>query len=170
MTMKVLENLRLYILAVAIGCATALPISSVAADFITTSHLANKGDAAAQFNLGVMYYKGDGVRQDYAKAHTWFLKAVSQGHSNAQSNLGAMFYQGNGVQQDYARAFEWYTKAANQGNAGAQSALGIMYDTAKGMRQDYEDKSKSISSREKHHDGSVGRHSAERFQPTQAFR
>ena len=86
MTMKVLENLRLYILAVAIGCATALPISSVAADFITTSHLANKGDAAAQFNLGVMYYQGESIPQNKLKSKEWFGKACDNGNKNGCDN------------------------------------------------------------------------------------
>lgn len=31
-----------------------------------------QGDAAAQFNLGLMYYKGNGVIQDYTRAHMWW--------------------------------------------------------------------------------------------------
>ena len=32
---------------------------------------AEQGDAAAQHNLGVMYANGQGVAQDYVKAHMW---------------------------------------------------------------------------------------------------
>jgi TPR repeat protein len=32
---------------------------------------AEQGDALAQKNLGLMYYKGQGVPQDYVKAHMW---------------------------------------------------------------------------------------------------
>ena len=34
--------------------------------------LANQGDASAQFNLGLMYNKGQGVPKDYVQAHKWF--------------------------------------------------------------------------------------------------
>ncbi len=34
--------------------------------------LANQGDADAQHNLGLMYYKGQGVAQDQAVAVKWY--------------------------------------------------------------------------------------------------
>ena len=33
---------------------------------------AEQGDASAQCNLGVMYYNGQGVKQDYAKTKEYF--------------------------------------------------------------------------------------------------
>ena len=36
---------------------------------------AEDGNADAQFNLGVMYSKGRGVEQDYARAAHWYRKA-----------------------------------------------------------------------------------------------
>ncbi len=36
-----------------------------------------QGNAGAQYNLGVMYDKGQGVPQDYAQAHMWFNLAAS---------------------------------------------------------------------------------------------
>ncbi|MCH8098520.1 MAG: sel1 repeat family protein [Proteobacteria bacterium] len=38
--------------------------------------LAEQGDAEAQFNLGLMYYKGRGVPQDYAEAVKWYRLAA----------------------------------------------------------------------------------------------
>ena len=52
--------------------------------------LANDGDAAAQFNLGLMYLTGHGVQQDYSAAALWFRKAAEQGYALAQSNLGVL--------------------------------------------------------------------------------
>ena len=40
---------------------------------------AAKGEASAQFNLGLMYAKGQGVTQDYAEAVRWYRKAADQG-------------------------------------------------------------------------------------------
>ncbi|MCX5727856.1 MAG: sel1 repeat family protein, partial [Nitrospirae bacterium] len=34
--------------------------------------LAEQGDAAAQYNLGVLYEKGRGVPQDYTQARQWW--------------------------------------------------------------------------------------------------
>ena len=48
--------------------------------------LAEQGVASAQYNLGVMYVKGDGVPQDYVLAYMWFHIAGSNGHKNAVAN------------------------------------------------------------------------------------
>jgi hypothetical protein len=40
---------------------------------------ATKGDANAQFNLGVMYYKSEGVPQDYVEAYKWVFIAGLNG-------------------------------------------------------------------------------------------
>ena len=41
--------------------------------------LAKQGDADAQFNLGLMYDKGQGVPQDYKTAVKWYRLAAEQG-------------------------------------------------------------------------------------------
>jgi TPR repeat protein len=48
--------------------------------------LAEQGDASAQYNLGVMYDNGEGVIQDYTRAHMWWNIAASQGHEEAMEN------------------------------------------------------------------------------------
>ncbi len=73
--------------------------------------LAEQGDAAAQYNLGVMYYGGYGVPQDYAEAVRWYRKAAEQGNAPAQYNLGVMYHTGQGVPQDYVYAHMWYNVA-----------------------------------------------------------
>ncbi len=40
-----------------------------------TKTLAEQDGAEAQYNLGVMYGKGQGVKQDYVEAAKWFKKA-----------------------------------------------------------------------------------------------
>lgn len=67
-----------------------LSVSAMALDFSQTQRLANQGDAKAQYNLGVMYYKGEGVLQDRFKAIEWFQKAANQGHIKAKFNIEAM--------------------------------------------------------------------------------
>ena len=54
---------------------------------------AEQGDAGAQYNLGLMYDKGQGVPQDYATAVSWYRKAAEQGDAEAQFNLGLMYAQ-----------------------------------------------------------------------------
>jgi TPR repeat protein len=59
-----------------------------------------------------MYYKGNGVPQDYVEAVKWFRLAAAHGNAEAQSNLGVMYYKGNGVPQDYVQAYKWFSLAA----------------------------------------------------------
>ena len=48
---------------------------------------AEQGYDDTQNNLGIMYYKGEGVPQDDAEAYTWFAVAVANGHEHAKDNL-----------------------------------------------------------------------------------
>jgi TPR repeat protein len=90
-----------------------------ASAFVEFSELAEQGDMDAQYNLGLMYNKGEGVIQDYAAAVTWYSKSAEQGYAPAQFNLGHLYLNGSGVAQDYAAAAAWYTLAAEQGHVEA---------------------------------------------------
>ena len=72
---------------------------------------AEQGDAVAQYKLGVMYYDGSGVLQDYAEAVKWYREAAEQGHAIAQNSLGQMYDLGQGVPQaGTGKQFEVYDK------------------------------------------------------------
>ena len=88
---------------------------------------------AALTNLGLQYYNGRGVPQDYVQARQWYEKAAAQGNANAQFMLGLIYANGQGVPQDYAMAREWYEQAAVQGNANAQNNLGALYFNGRGV-------------------------------------
>jgi hypothetical protein len=77
---------------------------------------AEQGDAERQFNLGMLYYEGHGVTQDYAMARQWWEQAAAQGNAAAQYNLGVLYKKGQGVPQNDATAREWFEKAAAQGH------------------------------------------------------
>ena len=98
--------------------------------------LAGQGIAIAQYNLGSMYDKGQGVTRDYAEAIKWYRKAADQGLAEAQYNLGYMYYQGQGVSKDPAASAKWYGKAAEQGLVQAQFNMGLMYDKGQGVSRD----------------------------------
>jgi TPR repeat protein len=79
--------------------------------------LAESGEAIAQFNVGLMYYEGQGVRQDYARAAEWFQRAADQGYLKAQYNLGAMYGVGKGVKRDFVEAYMWLDLCAANGDS-----------------------------------------------------
>jgi TPR repeat protein len=99
--------------------------------------LAEQGNAKAQFNLGLMYKKGEGVPQDYTETMKWYRKAAEQDLADAQYNLGVMYHEGEGVPQEYTEAMKWFQKAAEQEYAKAQYNLGVMYHEGEGVPQDY---------------------------------
>ena len=99
---------------IALGLKQAVWADDVS-DFKETLQVAEQGNAEAQFNLGLMYDNGQGVRQDYAQAVQWFGKAAEQGLANAQYNLGVMYANGEGIHQSYKIAKEWFGKACDNG-------------------------------------------------------
>ena len=61
---------------------------------------ASPGNAAAQFNLGVLYENGRGTKVDFAKANEWYRKASAQGDALAIGNLGMSYVRGQGVKEN----------------------------------------------------------------------
>lgn len=112
---------------------------------------ADKGLHLAQYNLGVLYYSGRGVPQDFSKAMEWTRKAAEQGHAEAQFNLGAMYYNALGVDnpgpdfwpftlwhqdENHERAAQWYERAAENGHTQARYNLATMYENGEGVERD----------------------------------
>lgn len=86
---------------------------------------------------GRMYYKGDGVPQDYKKAFEAYSEAAKKGDLIAQSMLGAMYYTGKGVPKDHRKAFEAFKTAAEKGFDVAQYRLGYLHEYGIGTPQDH---------------------------------
>ncbi len=85
--------------------------------------LADKGDARAQYNLGLLYASGLGVTHDYQAALKWHRMAAKQGHAGAQNELAQMYSKGQGVSQDYVRAHMWYSIATESLSGGSKQVL-----------------------------------------------
>ncbi|MFQ6018307.1 MAG: tetratricopeptide repeat protein [Kiloniellaceae bacterium] len=73
--------------------------------------LAEQGDARAQYSLGLMYYRGEGVLPDLAEAAKWYRSAADRGDPDAQLNLGLMYALGEGVRKNYVQAYKWFALA-----------------------------------------------------------
>jgi hypothetical protein len=101
--------------------------------------LPEPGDAKAQRELAIRYYRGDGVPKDAALAAVWLLKAAEQGDPESQTLLAAMYTLGDGVPKDAPKAVEWYRKAAEQGFAAAQLGLGAKYAQGNGVARNLVD-------------------------------
>ena len=98
---------------------------------------ADHGDVPSMRNLGISYFNGYGVTQDYAKAREWYEKAAEKGEKVAMLGLALLYANGQGGTQDYAKAREWLEKAAEKGDASAMYSLGALYANGQGGTQDY---------------------------------
>ena len=99
---------------------------------------AQKGFLSEQTLLGRLYYKGDGVKQNYTKAVYWLTKAAEQGSVNAQYYLAEIYRKKEDACGYYCDrlAAKWYRKAADQGDYMSQLIIGDMYIRGVGVIQD----------------------------------
>lgn len=88
---------------------------------LLTAAAATNTDAA--FELGMLYYEGNGVTKDIARAHELFLKAAGGNNPNAMVNLGVIAYNGEIGAGDRALADHWWRLAAARGSPDAQRFL-----------------------------------------------
>lgn len=84
----------------------------------------------AQYNLGIIYYHGEGTAKDYQEALKWFHLAAEQNDADAQYNLGFMYGRGEGSPKNHRQSMEWFQKAASQGHTGAREILEKMFRKA----------------------------------------
>jgi TPR repeat protein len=92
----------------------------------------------AQYNLGVLYERGLGVREDETRALLWYHSAAEQGHPLAQYNLGVLYAAGRGVPLSYAEAAYWFEQAAERGVPAAAYNLGVLVEGGLGRTRDME--------------------------------
>jgi hypothetical protein len=97
---------------------------------------ARAGNLAAQFNLGVLFESGRGVRRDNSKALEWYRRAAEGGFAPAQHDLGVRCENGFGLPKDPVEAAKWYLLAAQQGYPPSQTNLGYLYKKGLGVPQD----------------------------------
>lgn len=75
----------------------------------------NYGNYDGKNGLGLCYYTGNGVKQNYQHAFTHFNDSymIEPSEDNLY-NLGNCYYNGHGVKKDYYKAFLLYDKAYNK--------------------------------------------------------
>lgn len=95
--------------------ATELSASDIAA----IQKFAEQGNAQMQYNLGVLYARGQGVPKDYYEAAKWLLKAADQGEAKAQTMLGLFHLSGRGVSKDKQKGCDLIHASVKHGNKEA---------------------------------------------------
>jgi len=89
-------------------------------------HLAEMGDANAQFRLGNLYYSPppkSGIRQSYHRAFQLFLASAKSGNPHSQHNLAVLYLKGQGVEQNQQKSLAWFLIAAENGSKSAKRTI-----------------------------------------------
>jgi TPR repeat protein len=97
---------------------------------------AQDGDATAQYYVGLMYLKGQGVPKDDASAVEWLRKSADAGNAYARTYMGAINRRGEIVPRNYQEAMRWYLLAAKQNFKNAQYSIALMYYQGWGVNKD----------------------------------
>jgi TPR repeat protein len=93
---------------------------------------AKSGSSTAQFNLGVLYGAGLGVKQDFDQSYDWYQLSASNNHPMGQLQMGFLYYYKN---KNFTEAAKWLHLAATQNNPRAMYRLSMMYTTGTGVPQ-----------------------------------
>ena len=96
----------------------------------------NEGASSGCYNLGLLYYNGTEVEQEYFKAAEAFAKACDDGHEKACYNLAYMYQNGYGVRLDSKKALDLYEKTCSSGLGASCYNISNMYEVADGVEKD----------------------------------
>jgi len=81
-------------------------------------------ESPAAYDLGLRYFRGDGVGQDSYKALTWMRSAAERGHLEAQKALGRLYLSGlEEMGADPGEAERWLSITAGRGDKEAVELL-----------------------------------------------
>jgi len=86
-----------------------------------------ENDANAQYCLGNMYNKGEGVLRDYAQAMAWYERSMTNGNMESLYSIAQLYQDGRGVRVDEKKAFDLKLKAAENDCRMAQNSIGHDY-------------------------------------------
>ena len=87
---------------------------------------AEAGDAISQYQVGMMYYYGQGVVVDFEQARAWLEKAAAQDDPDAIGQLGGMYFDGEGVALSWRRARELWERAIELGHSKSMKYMQIL--------------------------------------------
>jgi TPR repeat protein len=91
------------------------PSAGIHQDFARAMRIYNLaatyGHPAAQYALGVMHLRGQGIEPSPQQGLKWLFKAARARYALAEAELGDLYWKGQFVQADRTRALMWYILA-----------------------------------------------------------
>jgi TPR repeat protein len=97
----------------------------------------DSGERQGCNNLGLMYYRGEGVAKDLNRAADLYKRACDAGGSGGCLNLGLMYLRGESVPKDPNRAADLFKRSCDENAAQACTNLGLMYARGENLTQDF---------------------------------
>jgi len=94
------------------------------------------GERKGCHDLGLMYYRGEGVAKDLNRAAGLYKRACDAGGTGGCLDLGLMYLRGEGVPKDPKRAADFYKRACDAGSPPGCTDLGRMYHNGEGVEKD----------------------------------
>ena len=108
---------------------------------------AEKGYRSAQYQLALMYDRGEGVLEDKEKALYWAIQSAKDGDSEALFTVAVWLDRGYGGERQFSEVLSFYELSAVAGNPKAMASLISIYQ---GGQDDVPaDKQKAIYWRQK---------------------
>jgi len=98
---------------------------------------AKSGDIKSQFNLGLLFARGESFSPNDEKALYWWELAEQNGSTKAELMLGLFYHLGRGTGRNEQDAIEWYENAADAGYHDALYNLAMIYYYGRGVEQNY---------------------------------
>lgn len=81
----------------------------------------------ALYELGLKYYKGDGVEQDYKTAFSLFESSAQQCYVRAMYYVSMCLSKGQGTEVNMTDSIKWCKRGANAGHSRCQYRLASLY-------------------------------------------
>ena len=121
-----IASVLFFLTVLIITAANAFGAWSAAKNRLRLQAAAETGNVMAQNELGLIYFLGDWVDQDFKIAMEWFEKAANQGDPDASNNIGIMHLNGQGTEKSYIQAYAWFSVAAANDSKLAQEHKGLV--------------------------------------------
>ncbi|MFC7291169.1 peptidoglycan-binding protein [Hirschia litorea] len=102
----------------------------------TMRKAADQGLAAAQYRMGKLYERGEGVPRSIKESRKWTKLSAENGNVKAMHDLAVFYAEGEGGEQSFVGGVEWFTRAAEHGLIDSQYNLGVLYEQGLGVSAD----------------------------------
>src|SRR5579863_1710033 len=93
------------------------------------------GNSEAQYRLGLLYARGQGVAPNIADAYSWYRRAADQDHAEAQYQLSLLHQFGREDVNVFGTG-EWYRVAAGHDKSATERNLALFFPNGLSVERD----------------------------------